>query len=615
MSTEAQHETTEAIDAYAYLIVGSILGLVLMLAPLCYPSWWWGPLVGTLRDGYPEGAWKPGLVAACVFAGLAVMFGFFQAARKYERTDVLLRRVLYGYNAFLTLLLVFWILLIVNVYIQVRASRYLDATEGGFHSISDVMQRFISEIDRPVRLYIVLPERSEIHANMVGLAGRLRDINPRYVDYEEVSPTLNSGRIKDLVKKFPQLTGESVIVSFGEKEDQYSVIPAAELETMDFDAMGETRTARSFNGEVRLLQELTYLSENKKQPVIYLTQGHGELDEAAPGPDGMASFRLKLMQAKYDVRTLKFPADLDPDKAVVPADADVVIVCGPKRPMGPAIGALRKYLSPTDPAKPKGKLIVLLGPTPPDKQNGNQMTQTGLESLLREFSVNVTGEQVLTLALPTGEGFALDRSPQRVVVMPFKEAIESRHPIAQSFQDQPMQWIDCRKIEPAHNEPGGPSRFNAQPVMGSYGLIWREADMSKQVGVERQSLLTDTKMRQERVTDQSQSIMVAVTVTADPHAGPSGQGPKPRLLAIGTSSIATNQFQSGQAGLIDFDLLRGCIDWLRERYANIGVQPKTHTAYIVPKVVTGGYIFWLPSFLMLLTIFGFGLIVWNIRRR
>jgi hypothetical protein len=151
--------------------------------------------------------------------------------------------------------------------------------------------------------------------------------------------------------------------------------------------------------------------------------------------------------------------------------------------------------------------------------------------------------------------------------------------------------------------------------MGSYGLIWREADMSKQIGVERQSLLTDTKMRQERVTDQSQSIMVAVTETADPHAGPSVQGPKPRLLAIGTSSIATNQFQSGQAGLIDFDLLRGCIDWLRERYANIGVQPKTHTAYIVPKVVTGGYIFWLPSFLMLLTIFGFGLIVWNIRRR
>ncbi|MFL5340007.1 MAG: Gldg family protein, partial [Gemmataceae bacterium] len=438
--------------------------------------------------------------------------------------------------------------------------------------------------------------------------------NPRYFDYEEVSPTLNPGRISDLRKKFPLFTGDlGVIVSYGEKEDNYSFIPINELENSDLDPTGQSQS-RSFNGEVRLLQELMYLAENKKQPVIYVLQGHGEPEEAGAGQAGMSSLRLKLMQTKYDVRTLKFPADLNPESAAVPADADVVLVVGPTRPLANAVPALRKYLSPAEPGKPKGKLVALIGPTPADPQNGNKMKETGLEALLREYNVDVTNEQILTLAIPQSEGFVLARSPQLVIVSPLPEAIDARQPLAQTFKNQPLNWFDCRKVQPSRNPspPGGPT-YSAQAIMGSYGVVWTEADMAADIGRQRQNLLQNAAAQRQKATEEAQPVMVAVTESAGgPHGSPGEQ--KPRLVVIGTSSVATNQFQSGQGGVITFDLIRGCIDWCRERTANIGVQPKTHSNYVLPRV-SYARLFWVPSFAVLVGIFGFGMIIWNMRKR
>ena len=50
--------------------------------------------------------------------------------------------------------------------------------------------------------------------------------------------------------------------------------------------MGEgNKPQRQFTGEVRLMQELYFLAEDKRRPVVYFTQGHGEPDEASPARD------------------------------------------------------------------------------------------------------------------------------------------------------------------------------------------------------------------------------------------------------------------------------------------------------------------------------------------
>src|SRR5262249_38135579 len=167
---------------------------------------------------------------------------------------------------------------------------------------------YIAELDKPLHLYLIMPQRDEMSQNMLTLLAELREINPRYVNFEEISPTLNRGRISELAKKFPQLTNYGLIVAMGEKEDNYSVIPTSELENEDFNQMTGQREQRQFNGEVRLMQELMYLGENKKKPVVYITQGHGEPDVTDPRDDGMATLQLKLMRANFDVRQLKIAA-------------------------------------------------------------------------------------------------------------------------------------------------------------------------------------------------------------------------------------------------------------------------------------------------------------------
>src|SRR5262249_18823430 len=156
----------------------------------------------------------------------------------------------------------------------------------------------------------------------------------------------------------------------------------------------------------------------------------GEPDLFAGDQYGMGNIRQKLTQANYQLRPLSF-AD---QQAKVPDDADVVVVVGPKRPMVNSLPALKEYM---DGPTRKGKLVVLIGPTPAGEGAGNQMRQVGLEDWLRtNWSVDITNEQILTFALPTAQGWVLDRSFPRVLLTPTDEAIAAHHPLAQNFQNQ-----------------------------------------------------------------------------------------------------------------------------------------------------------------------------------
>lgn len=618
MNEPTSRPENDRTEAYVFLIAGAVVGGALLLHPLIWTSWWWEPLVASLKEGQRVGLWKPGVVLASVLLGLATMFLCLQNARKHERDDAMLRRALYGYNAVLTGLLTLAMLVILNVFIHVWAPRYLDTTEGRFHTVSDLTKRFVADLEKPVHVYVVMSEREGPRDNTVTLLSQLREMNPRYFEYEEVSPVLNRGRLIELAKKFPQFSNFGVIVAYGEKEDNYTVIPASEMENEEFDAASGGRGPRQFNGEVRLMQELMFLAENKKKTVVYFTQGHGEPDPTDPREDGMSNLQLKLMRANFDVRPLKIADTVEDAEAKVPEDADVVVVCGPRRPLGKTVAALEKYMMPTDPKKPKGKLVVMLGPTAPDAKKNNTMLEVGIEDLLRKFNVNPGTEMVLTFALPTGKEVVIDQSPERVIVTPVKEAIDARQPIAQTFKDQPLQWFDVRKIEPAQNRPAGPNAPNFQPqvVIGSFGYVWLEPDLKKPPSETQRQFRADREALRKRVTDEQQPVMIAVTEgSADPHASMrAGGGQTPRLLVIGTSTIAMNQFQGRGGGLVEFDLIRGSLDWCRERYTNIGVQPKTYTSFVMPKFSLTKILV-LPAFLTLLSIAGFGLIVWNMRRR
>ena len=282
--------------------------------------------------------------------------------------------------------------------------------------------------------------------------------------------------------------------------------------------------------------------------------------------------------------------------------------------MADMLPALTHYMKPVRPGDRKGKLLVFLGPTPPDRAHGNTMREVGLEGLLREFNVEPTNEQVLTFAFPYQGRIVADQSPEGVFVAPTTESVESRNPLAQLLKDQSDRWYNVRQIRPT---AGGNTSLRAEVVLASFGFVWLETNMQLSPLSQQQLLQSDRSEREKRVKHDNVPVAVAVTETsADPHAfDQPGRGQTPRMMVIGCSSITADLFQRERAGGLEFDLVKGCIEWCRERYSAIGIQPKSHEYFMLPKTTSSWMLFYLPWLGMLLAISGFGLIVWIVRRR
>jgi hypothetical protein len=606
--------TVSRDTAYIILLSGAIAGILLLIWPFFRFSWWWDPFVDWLRDGTREYAWRPGLVLLSGLGGLAIMFACFQFVRPLERVDPNARVVLYGYNAGLSALLVLILLVIGNLVVNVfYFSRFLDTTQGSFHSISEVTRKFVTELDRPARVYMVMSPNDAAYSNMMALLAMLHDLNPTKFEYEAISPSLNDVRLADLVRDFPQLTKQGLLVTLGDKSN-FSLIPTSDLSNVEFEAQTDQRERRVFNGEVRLMQEFHFLSDSKRKTVLYFTQGNGEPELDAREPrGGRPGLAARLRAAKnYDVRALSFKPGADGKAPPVPSDADMVIMVGPTRPMPYAIESLHKYLEPTEPEAKKGKLIVFLGPTPGVIEAGDTMRLTGLEELLRKYNVDVTGEKIHTFAGPDNT-LQLDETPERVTVTASPTAASDLHPLALSFKDQFPRWYQVREVKPLTTNP----RFQASTVMVAIGGLWKETNMTKRVFDSFQEIRANPQnaVRSGRLIFEPISVMVTVSETDGP-AGAHGMGappsnPKPRIAVFGASTIATDDFLNERS----FDLVRSTVDWNRERFSNVGVQPKTHKNYILPEKLSLGKAFLLPVAGILLGIVGLGVIVWTIRRR
>lgn len=613
--------------AYIILLLGGVIGSVLLLGDLIAAWYWWGPLVDFLRDDQREKLWQPILALFTLLAGLAVPFLAFQVARKYERVDATLRRVLYGYNAVLSLLLLGMLLTVICVFIWLRYPLPYDTTQGGFYSLGEKTRQYIAELDKPVVVYMLLDPADDMYPGayqgMQVILEQMQAINPRFFRFEDIPIDGTSpGALRDLVKRFPQMSlraGGGVLVAVGDKpENNYSFIQASEL--INFDFADRANPQRSFNGEVRLLQELYFLAEEKRRPVIYITQGHGEPDFNDRGPDGLSQCVQRLTQANYDVRPLQVET-ADVEKFQVPGDADVVIVAGPRRPMHDMLPALRRYMHPTDEKAKKGRLIVLLGPTGPDRANANRMVQTGLEEFLREnLGVTATNQQILTFRI-RGSDLPIVRGnlpyPEAVLITPTGRALDTRHPLALLVGENRLIWTDVRKLEAA---AGGSAniRLQADVVLQADGFLWLEENMGQQNLATWRKLVENPEELRQRVTADRSPVLLTVSETsstADPHGfDKPNQGRTPRAVVVGCSAFLTNEMLPAQGSGIQFDLLRGSIDWCRERYSTIGVEPKSYRYFILPKEVSYWNLFYLPLAGMALAVLGLGVIVWNVRR-
>lgn len=596
----------------ALLAAGGGLGVLLILAGVAYFYLWSDSLTAWLsRDETKQAPWAIGPLLGVVL-GAGLIFAAIQPARAEERNNTLLRRLVYGGNFALTVLLLFVALVVANVAFAIRVPNRLDTTATGFYTLSEPTREFLAQLDQPVTAHAILPESAgdRVSDDIRRLLQSCQDASSGKFRVKFINPTLSKTELATLRAKYTQLeindVGVLLTVGDDDKATRYTFLRVDEFLDRDAAAMGR-QSQPVFAGEAKLMRELMFLAENKNKPVVYFTQSNGELDVGGERPGGEpvgeehSGTQLKAYLEKnyLDVRPLKF----DPLAPKVPDDADVIVVAAPRTVIGaPAAEALKKYMAEPRPGGKKGKMIVMAGAPLP--QESRKVTPTGLEPLLKEFNVTLGDKYV----------FGMEGREMVIGEMPVgfsQGAARSRNSIVLTLRNHPPTLVLPREVSVA---PGGAPTLRATPLLLTLtDLTWLEDEYPQN---DRQMMAE--LQRNARLKQLSESPRPVMAVVSEADAAPGASGGTARLAVIGSGMIGSNAWASRVRGTapVEFDLIGATVDWLRDRPpVPAGITTKTYTAYAFPAKVDSTRLLWLPLGLAVLTVVALGTGVWVIRRK
>lgn len=554
-------------------------------------------VVAVVRDGKREDGWKVFVALLALLSGLAIAFVSLQKAVVEQRRSVVLRRLVYGFNAFLTGFLLLAILVVINVLVTLKVPSVIDATYRGMYSISDASIRVLDDLNqssRPVTVYLVLSSASQIYDEVRTLLTNCQE-RLRGMKVEVIAPS-NARRIRELMKKYPALDEDSqgMLVVVGEGNDEVSTfIRGRDLIGRDGGGMtGDPGDQKiKFEGEVKLLSELKFLADGKRKPVIYFTQGHGELDlnNMENRVKGIGQLKTRLDRRNFDARPLKF----EPLQPNIPDDANVVVVAGSDKPWPPAeVDALRKY------ADRGGKLVVMIGVP----NNSAEWAQTGLENLLVDYGVRIESEVIFGIV----QNLQGEIDPVAVIagISPAAQAPELR----KVHGNSPVQMRMPRVVrtDPASRHPN----TSASALMETVVDGWTESNLKIDPMQTLNGFLRDPQQR-KRISRDPIPVAAAVTESAPPTAASQTPTNRPRLIAVGDATWVSNPFMVTANG----DVFIAMLDWLRERPANIGIPPREYDNFLLQPTASGWRMLVLPGVLALAGVVGLGTGVWLVRRQ
>jgi hypothetical protein len=576
----------------------------------------------TFAGGYEK--WKKSprevlIALTALFGGLALMFVSLQLGRGTERTSPIMRRLMYGYNAVLTGLLLLGILVFVNLLPYLPLGSFdvfnirSDWTASGLFTLEKGSINTLRALDKPVQVYALLRGRTLEAQSTTTLLENCRSVT-RNLSWQLVTPQGSPDEFRKLITKYqiPSASPFGILVTMGEEPNvQYEFIEESKLYS---ESRGAGDQSFTYKGEQPLINTIAYLREGKVKATVYFTHGAGEgnlNDMDRTSPRGLGILKERLTASNYTVKDLKLGLKAD----AVPDDADLVVVVAPQVPFSPeAADALRKYLKPTDPAKKPGRLMLLSGVVVHD----GVMTATGLESLLADYNVRLGDGRIMMFKTKPTEVIAYVN-------------LQSSNPICQAFitpsgQTLTFDFQDARTVTPLNpNAPNPSIRVDTLVQTGGVRDVWEEMNLR----ADPDQLLKEylkPENRKELAKRAVEELPVAVTVTegniprVPGHEALSGQE-TPRMIVFGASNWVMNAGLNNQKQ--HADLFLSCAAWLRGK-SDIGPaagekgkrrERFTLSDTIKPETQEASRLRWLPALFIFLGIIGVGGGVWITRRR
>lgn len=605
----------EVFDVRLWLLCsGGAVGLLTAVLGLILAWQWQDYILRWLNQGKLDAAQRIVAALFVFLAGATLLFVSVQLARREERSNVSLRRLLYGSNAALSGLLILVVLIAANVFVAVKWPSSLVTTAAAFKGLTDDSKEFLRTIHEPVSIKLIMPENlaigrytalyTDCRAMLRSCEQENRNIKTIYLspvtDDEEIRRVMRKAKIidaDDVKKEIPF----GLMVTFGDSEDAPSSFIAAE------DLVDAPQGRPIFQGEARLLTELNYLKGGGKKPVIYFTQSNGELFIGAGEPPDKTRTARELVnyltERKYIVKPLLLAPGLKPDVS----DATMIVIAAPTVPFEASQEAfLRDYLRPADSRLPGGKLMAFL-PAFPD--TAGNVSRTGLEELLGEFGIAVDPHHRLFMNPNLPEARLADISTRI-------HADLRSTPLGEALARIGLGFSEVRPIAKG-TAPRGFKAFNFYANAGQF--IFQDKVFSPRLFEVWKAIEDDRNRGKGDYAREMGFTNGAVPVSAivvEERSEPDGPRVRPRIVAIGTDWFANDAVLRREKfpKEVYLQIIGVTTEWLRERPEAMKIEPREIGTFHLARETDYIGVFWLPFAIILLSITGLGLTIWVTRR-
>lgn len=416
------------------------------------------------------------------------------------------RQARLGTLAAASIVVVLAILAAIN-YLGMRHNKRWDLTAAKQFSLSDQTRKVLSDLKEPVQARVFA--RSDDFQ-------RYRD---RLDEYRYISKQLNVDYIDP--EKKPAAAQQYGVTALG---------------TVAFTYKGRTEKVTS-DGEQELTNALVKVIQGR-QPKVYFTAGHGEKDTSSSERGGYSAISNALTSDNFVVDRLVLA-----QQNGVPADADVVVIAGPKTDfLGGEVDALKAYLG------KGGKVLVMLDPI----IDAKQAQPTLLQGLLKDWGIDADNDVVVD-ASGMGRLIGADAS------IPVAASYPS-HPITDNFNLLTAYPL-ARSMTPVE---GGSNGHAAQRVVETGRQSWGETDLQSLLG-------GGPKFDEGKDKSGPLAIASAVTFTSPNAPATDPKKSEARLVAFGDSDYASNGFLGVQGNR---DLFLNSINWLAQQENMISIRPR-----------------------------------------
>jgi ABC-type uncharacterized transport system involved in gliding motility auxiliary subunit len=424
------------------------------------------------------------------------------------------RQARFGTLAAASVVVVLAIIVAIN-YLSTRHNKRWDLTGSKQFSLSDQTKKVLADLKEPVsvRVFARSEDFQRYHDRLDQYTYQSKMITAEYIDPE----------------KKPAMAQSYGITQLG---------------TIVFDYKGRNEKATS-DGEQEVTNALIKVVTGRT-PKVYFTQGHGEKDTAnGERGGGYSSVNTSLTSNNFVVEKLVLA-----QQGAVPADADVVVIAGPRTDfLAPEIDVLKAYLG------KGGKLLVMLDPViKPD-----QPQPSSLQALLKEWGITADDDVVLDVSGMGKLALGTDESVPVAVSYP-------AHPISDNFNLLTAYPL-ARSMTPIEGGAGGRT---AQRLVETSRGSWGETDLKG---------LGSGGAKQDDA-DVKGPVSLAAAVSAPAAEAPpapaanAGEEPKKaetRIVAFGDSDFASNGAINVQGNR---DLFLNVVNWLAQQENLIAIRPK-----------------------------------------